>query len=304
MNSAAVQSEQEIRSIRRVTWIGLVINVVLAGFKLAAGILGSSQVIVADAVHTLSDLTTDVLVLVGVSYWSRPPDERHPHGHGRIEALVTAAIGLALAAVAVGLTWNAVSTLRQPHARVPGLIALVAALVSVASKEALYRWTVSVGRRVHSTAVVANAWHHRSDALSSIPAALAVLTVRLYPDWLFLDHLGAVVVSVFIFQAAVMVTWPALGELIDVGASRRELTRIEQVAMSVQNVRDVHAIRTRIVGGRVHVDLHVLVDSAMTVGEGHAISEEVKRRLLEEGPRMADVVVHLEPDEEASRSAP
>jgi len=302
MNSASLQNEQEVRSIRRVTWIGLVANVLLSGFKLAGGILGSSQVIVADAVHSLSDTTTDVAVLIGVRYWSRPPDDGHPHGHGRIEAVVTAGIGLLLAGVAVGLTWNAIQTLRQPHPHRPGLIALAAALVSVVAKEMLYRWTVRVGRRVHSSAVVANAWHHRSDALSSIPAALAVLTVRLHPDWLFLDHLGAVVVSVFIFRAGVLIVWPASMELMDAGASQKELNRIEQVAMSVEGVRGVHAIRTRIVGGRVHVDLHILVDSTMSVGNGHAVSEEVDRRLLAEGPRMADVVVHLEPHEDADRN--
>jgi len=168
-------------------------------------------------------------------------------------------------------------------------------IVSIVCKEALYRWTVRVGRRARSSAVVANAWHHRSDALSSVPAALAVLAARLRPEWLFLDHLGAVVVSVFIFRAGVMVAWPALKELVDVGAPQDELAQIEELALAVDGVKEVHAIRTRIVGGHVHVDLHVLVEGSMSVSAGHAVAERVKQRLLRDGPRLGDVVVHLEP---------
>jgi cation diffusion facilitator family transporter len=284
-----------VREIKRITWLGLCVNVLLSALKLAGGMLGASQAIVADAVHSLSDSTTDVAVLIGVRYWSKPPDEGHPHGHGRIETLVTAGIGMALAVVAVGLAVGAVSTLRQEHASPPGLIALCAALVSIVSKEILYRWTVRVGRRMRSSAVVANAWHHRSDAFSSVPVLIAVAGARLVPAWAFLDHLGAVVVSVFIFRAGFLIALPAFAELIDAGATRKELGRIRAIALETEGVAQVHGIRTRRVGAALHVDLHILVDGSMSVQRGHQISEAVKERLLENDADLADVVVHLEP---------
>jgi cation diffusion facilitator family transporter len=283
--------------VRRITWIGLGINLILSGLKLVAGIIGNSQAIVADAVHSLSDSTTDIAVLVGVSYWSKPPDRGHPHGHGRIETLVTTGIGVALGAVAAGIAYNAVTSISQHHPRPPGLIALGAALLSIVSKEALYRWTVAVGRRIESSAVVANAWHHRSDAFSSMPVLLAVAGVRIHPGWYFLDHLGAVVVSVFIFRTGVMVAWPALRELVDAAAPARDLENIRRIAQGTEGVREVHAIRTRSSGGKFQVDLHVLVDGDMSVRRGHDVAEEVERRLVSGGPHLTDVVVHIEPYE-------
>ncbi len=283
--------------VRRITWIGLGINLLLSGLKLAGGILGNSQAIVADAVHSLSDSTTDVAVLVGVAYWSKPPDRGHPHGHGRIETLVTTGIGAALGAVACGIAYNAVTTMSVHHSHAPGLIAMGAALLSIVSKEVLYRWTVAVGRRIESSAVVANAWHHRSDALSSIPVLLAVIGVRIHPAWFFLDHLGAVVVSVFIFRTGVRVAWPALRELLDAAAPARDLENIRRIALATRGVKEVHAIRTRSSGGALQVDLHVLVDGEMSVRRGHDVAEEVERRLVSEGPRLTDVVVHIEPYE-------
>lgn len=285
--------------VRLVTWAGLVINLLLVAFKLVGGVLGRSQVIVADAVHSLSDTGTDVAVLIGVRYWSAPADERHPYGHGRIEAMVTALIAVALAAVALGLGYEAVASLAEKHALPPGRIALAAALVSIVCKEALYRWSVAVGRRVRSSAVVANAWHHRSDALSSIPAALAVAGARLHPSWALLDHVGTVIVSFIILQAAWRIGHPALQELADTGASEEDRRRIRGIAMATRGVNMVHAVRTRRIGSGLAADLHIGVDGGMTVREGHDVSEEVKQRLLDAGPALVDVVVHLEPDDDA-----
>jgi len=284
--------------VRRVTWTGLAVNVTLAGLKLAAGLIGHSQVVVADAVHSLSDASTDVAVLIGVRYWSAPADDRHPYGHGRIEAVVTALIALVLAGVAVGLGYQALATLRDPHGTPPGGIALAAALLSIVCKEALYRWSVAVGRRIKSSALVANAWHHRSDALSSLPAALAVAGARVHPSWVLLDHVGAVLVSFIILQAVWRIGWPAVQELVDTGATATERGRIRSVALGTEGVRTVHAVRTRRIGPGLAADLHVTVDGEMTVRRGHRVSEEVKRRLLAEGPTLVDVVVHLEPEQD------
>ncbi len=291
-----------IFEVRRVTFIGLVINVALSALKLVAGIVGNSQAVVADAVHSLSDTVTDVAVLVGVKFWSKPPDECHPHGHRRIEFLVTIFIGLLLAAVALGLSYNSLATLHEVQKGPPGAIAFFAAVLSIFVKELLYRWTISVGREIKSTALIANAWHHRSDGLSSIPAALAVAGAALFPGLAFLDHLGAIVVSMFILQAAVKIVRPAVEQLVDRGAPEEICRGIEQLAFATPRVREVHAIRTRHIGSGIEVDLHVLVDPTLSVEEGHEISEEVKRRLLEYVSDLADVVVHLEPYEEENKA--
>ncbi len=287
-----------IKGVRRATWVGLTVNILLSALKMAGGVLGSSQAIVADGVHSLSDSSTDIAILIGVRFWSRPPDESHPYGHRRIETLVTAFIGLVLLAVAVGLIYNAIVTFQRPHPERPHWIALVAALISIASKETLYRWTVTVGKRIKSSAVLANAWHHRSDAFSSIPTAIAVAIVLSYPSLGFLDHLAAVVVSFFILRVAWNVTSPALKELVDSGASRKDCERIRSIALATEGVQRVHAIRTRYVGPGLLVDLHVLVDPNITVGQGHNIGGQVKQRLLSEGPDVVDVIAHLEPNDE------
>jgi cation diffusion facilitator family transporter len=153
--------------VRKVTWVGLLANLFLAGFKLIAGISGRSQALVADAIHSLTDLTTDIAVIAGSHYWSRPPDDDHPYGHKRLETLVTVFIGVVLVAAGIGIGWKAISTLQQKHASPPGWIAVVAAFISIICKEIIYRWTAITGKRVKSPALAANAWHHRTDALSS-----------------------------------------------------------------------------------------------------------------------------------------
>lgn len=295
------ENKLQISEVRRVTLVGLVINVALSALKFAAGILGNSQAVVADAVHSLSDTATDVAVLVGVKFWSKPPDECHPYGHRRIEFLVTIFIGLLLAAVALGLVYNALSTLHAVQTKPPGAIAFFAAVLSISTKELLYRWTITKGREIKSTALIANAWHHRSDGLSSIPAAVAVAGAALVPRLSFLDHLGAIVVSMFILQAAWKIVRPSVEQLVDRGAPEEICRGIEQLAFATPCVQDVHAIRTRHIGSGIEVDLHVLVDPALTVEEGHEISEEVKRRLIEYVSDVVDVVVHLEPYEEGEK---
>ncbi len=286
---------QETRTIKRITWIGLAINVVLSGFKIAAGTLGGSQAVAADGVHSLSDLVTDLAVLIGVRYWSAPPDESHPYGHRRIETVVTFFIGLALAAAALGIGYNAVATIPESHSRPPGLIAVAAAVASIIIKEGLYHATRIAGKRARSSALMANAWHHRSDGLSSIPAALAAGLTRLFPDWYFLDHVGAVIVTVFILQAAWRIAWPALKELSDAGAGRETCERIREICLATDGVLEVHKIRTRRQGLGVQVDLHVQVQDDLTVREGHEIASSVKHALLDKGPDVIDVVTHVEP---------
>jgi len=271
------------------------INFLLAGLKFIVGIIGSSQAIIADAVHSLSDMSTDLAILFGAKYWSAPADENHPFGHLRIETLITAFIGILLIASGLGIGYHAIANLQKNSLNQPGWIALSGAVVSIIVKELLYRWTILVGKRVKSSAVVANAWHHRTDAFSSLPAAIAVTLAALRPELAFVDAVGALIVMVFILKVGWDITSTALVSLTDVSASKKDRAQIYALAMAVEGVEQVHAIRTRHLGSRLHVDLHIEVDGELTVREGHDISELVKQALLEKGPEVVDVVVHLEP---------
>ena len=290
-----VSSQQNEREVKRITWIGLAINLILAAIKFLVGYLGRSQAVIADAVHSLSDMVTDFAVLFGVKFWSAPPDEGHPYGHGRIESIITAAIGIVLAVVAVGITYNALTSIREKDLGQAGWVALTGPALSIVLKELLFRWTVTIGSRSKSSAVIANAWHHRSDALSSLPAFIAVAASALNPAWAFIDHIGALIVSLFILKVSWDIVRPALSELADSGASELERASIKEIASRVKGVKEVHAIRTRKLGPNLYVDLHILVDPEMSVRLGHDISEEVQKDLMANGPGVVDVVAHIEP---------
>jgi len=288
-------TEVENHDIKKVTWVGLFVNFILAAIKFIVGILGHSQAVVADAVHSISDMVTDIAVLVGVKYWSAPPDKDHPYGHWRIETIITGFIGLGLAAVAVGIGYNAIATLKDHCIETPKWIAIIGALVSIIVKELLYHWTVKVGRKVKSSALIANAWHHRSDALSSIPVLLAVGISVIKPEWAFVDRIGAIVVSLIILKVSWDIVFPALKKLSDSGVSGKETEQIRSLAMQVDGVKDAHAIRTRDAGHGIFVDMHVLVDGNISVSEGHDISEKVRDEIINKGHDVLDVVVHIEP---------
>ncbi|MGD9132904.1 MAG: cation diffusion facilitator family transporter [Desulfobacterales bacterium] len=289
------------RVVRKVTWVGLVVNLFLAAIKFIAGIYGRSQALVADAIHSLTDLTTDIAVIAGSHYWSRPPDENHPYGHRRLETLVTVFIGVVLIVAGIGIGWKAISALQEKHAAPPEWIAVFAALLSIGCKESIYRWTAITGRRVKSAALAANAWHHRTDAISSIPVLIAVAGARIAPAWSFLDKVGAVIVSIFILHASIKVIWPAISELIDVGAPTEICRKIENIALKNEGVLQVHDIRTRYISSSIQVDLHIVVEGLITVREGHDIADDVKARLIDSIPEVLDVIVHVDPPERAIR---
>lgn len=288
-------SKERNCSVQRVTLVGLLINLALCAIKFVAGTLGHSRAVVADAVHSLSDLTTDIAVLAGSTVWDKPPDANHPYGHRRFETMVALFVGGMLALAGLGLGWNAVGAFRNPPSHAPGMIAFVAAMVSIFSKELLYRWTLHCGECVGSIALEANAHHHRSDALSSIPTAIAVAATWLGPSWLFLDAVGAIAVSLFILYSAWKIMWPGIMELTDSAAPENARRRICEIAETIPGVYEVHNIRTRYVAARLQIDLHVLVAPTMTVARGHAIASEVRQHLIEKGPNVFDVIVHLEP---------
>lgn len=285
-----------IGQIRKVTWVGLLTNIALSCAKLLGGIFGHSHAVVADGVHSLSDTATDLAILIGVRFWTAPPDGNHPHGHHRIETLVTTIIGVILAGVAAGLLVEAITSLHSPTREAPKWLAFYIAVASIVIKESLYRYTIRWGKRLRSSAIMANAWHQRSDMLSSIPAALAVLSTKFLPDWTLLDSVGAMIVSLLILRAAYHIVSPALAQLVDTGAQPEVYAEIEKIVMATPGVLHVHAVRTRYMGSGLNVDMHIEVDGDMTVKAGHDLSAQVKRRLLDKGPSIVDVVVHLEPE--------
>lgn len=286
--------------IRNVTLTGMACNILLTAGKFLAGFFCHSHALVADAVHSLSDLTTDLAILIGVRYWSAPPDAGHPYGHGRIETIITVVIGVILAAVGVSIALDAVQSLRsEGHATPPGMPAFLTALVSIILKEALYRWTLYKAHEVHSSALEANAWHQRSDAISSIPAALSVGVASFFPSWAFLDSIGAILVSLFILHAAWKIMCPPLMQLADAGAPQT-IEEIRRIALSVPGAVSVHCIRTRLIGAKLQADLHLMVPPTMTVREGHRISSEIHDRLVHSALQIQDVVVHIEPTDDDS----
>ncbi len=290
-------SMKNIKEIKTITWIGMLINLGLAGIKFFVGILGSSQAVIADAVHSLSDIATDLAIVFGVKFWSAPPDADHPYGHRKIELLITACTGIALASVAIGLGYEAIATVRDAHIIQTKWIAIWGPLLSIFLKEFLYQWTVKVGKQAKSSAVIANAWHHRSDALSSIPALIAVGLASLNPLLAFVDHIGAIIISVFILKVSWEIIKPALFELTDYGIKSEEIDMIKNTTLDVEGVEDVHAIRTRKISSSIYVDMHILVKPEMSVRNGHEISEKVKYTLLNNDYNIIDVIVHIEPCE-------
>lgn len=286
------------KDISKVAATSLVANLALCAFKLTAGIVGNSQVVVADGIHSVSDSGTDLVILIGAKFWSEPADRDHPYGHGRLELVISLGLALFLVLVAAGLVVSALATLNRGVFRRPGWTAFTAAVVSIVVKELLFRWSSLRGRQLRSPATVANAWHHRTDALSSVPAAIAVAGARIEPAWAFLDQVGTVVVSLFILKAAWKIGYGAVESLIDRAAPRGELDKIRDLITGIPGVEEVHAIRTRSIGPGWGVDLHLLVAPDITVREGHEIAEKVKALLLRDGPDVLDVVVHVEPHEE------
>lgn len=295
MKPSSEKSAAKEKKVRRMTWIGLLINIFLSGLKIAAGFLGKSQAVLADGIHSLTDLTTDIAVIAGSYFWAKPPDETHPYGHQRIETTVSLLIGAILLLAGAGIGWEAFATLQEKGSTPPGWIALSAAAVSIVCKEVLYRWTANAGKRVKSLSLSANAWHHRLDAISSIPVLFSVAVAMIWPQWNFIDNVAAVFVSMLIIYASLKILWPGFMELMDGGASRDVCEEIKHIALQNDAVVQAHKIRTRYTGSSLQVDLHVVVDGEMTVLEGHGVADDVERRILEEGPDVVDVIVHIEP---------
>ena len=288
------------KAIRRVTLQGGAVNIALLLFKFVAGIMGHSAAMIADAVHSLSDFLTDIVVIVFVHLSGKPEDEDHDYGHGKYETMATSIIGVALLLVGLMIFYQGAQKIilfvqGQPLSS-PGIIAFVAALVSVLLKEWCYRFTVKVGKKYDSQAVVANAWHHRSDAFSSIGTSLGIGgAVLLGAKWAVLDAIAAVVVSVFIIKTAYDLVRHATGELLEQSLPKDVENKIQEIAESVEGVSEMHNLRTRRIGSYYAIEMHIRMRGDMSLYESHRLTTVIEQRLKVEFGRDTHIGIHVEP---------
>ena len=286
--------------IARVTLAGSVVNLLLVGLKAVAGIAGHSAAMVSDAVHSLSDFITDIVVLVFVRVSARPQDEDHDYGHGKFETLATLLIGLALAAAAVGIVVSGAGKLARwlqgEDLPAPGKLALWAALVSIVAKELLFQYTRFKGRNLQSKALEANAWHHRSDALSSIGAAVGIGGAILLGDrWTVLDPLASIVVGAMLVKVAWDLLGPSFGELTDSSLPADTEQEMLEIIQGVPGVEDPHNLRTRRIGSRIAAEVHIRLEGSQTLEEAHEKATEVERRFKDRFGAQSHIIVHMEP---------
>jgi cation diffusion facilitator family transporter len=294
---AGNKGDERYQATRRVTIVGAVVNLVLSIGKVAIGIVGGSPALVADGIHSLSDLLTDIMVVWAAKHGSKDADEDHPYGHGRIETVVTVALGVVLLLVAAGIIYDAAWRLFHPERLThPGMLALVMAAISVLSKEVLYLYTLRVAKRIRSNLLKANAWHHRSDAISSIVVIVGIAgTMAGLP---YLDAIAAAAVGLMIARIAWELGWHAVHELVDTALEAERVEAIRRVIQSVDGVNELHTLRTRRMGADALVDVHIQVDPLLSVSEGHHISERVRQTVIREIDEVQDVLVHIDPEDD------
>ena len=288
------KNDRAARQIRSVTCLGIVVNLFLSAIKLAIGLLVSSLALVADGIHSLSDLATDVAVLLGSHFAAKEPDATHPYGHGRIETFSAVLIAGVLMAVGGTMVYKATVSIALNETSVPHWGIFAAALASIVGKEALYRITRQVAVKSHSTALYANAWHHRSDALSSVAVLAGYFLLKFGFD--HGDQLAAVAVGLMVMFVGVKIIGDCLKELTEGAVDPDTIEHIKEVINSNAAIRQWHRLRTRTVGREVFLDVHILVDPTLDVAAAHEISEKLEKTLDEEIVRPVNITVHIEPD--------
>lgn len=295
--SENITTEARYSEIKKITLIGSVVDLVLGVVKIFVGIIGSSQALIADGIHSLSDLLTDFIVLYAAKHGSREADEDHPYGHGRIETIFTVALGVALIAVAGGIGYDAAHRLFQPeYLPHPGWLALFVAFVSIVSKEIIYQYTMKVAEKYKSNLLRANAWHSRSDAISSIIVFVGVIGSM--AGFNYLDAIAAIGVGLMIVKIGWDLVWSSVQELVDTALDPKRVEEIRTVINSIKDVKALHMLRTRRMGHSALVDVHVQVAPHISVSEGHQISENVRFALLDKIDEVTDVMVHIDPEDD------
>ena len=295
-----VSKNSREKEIFRVTLEGSIVNLLLLIFKFIAGIMGHSAAMVADAVHSLSDFVTDIIVIVFVKISGKPEDDNHRYGHGKYETLATAMIGVALFVVGIGLLVNGATkiygVINGAILPAPSMIALIAAVVSIVAKELLYRYTVRAGKKLNSQAVIANAWHHRSDAFSSIGTVIGIGgAIFLGERWRILDPIAAVAISGFILKVAIELIKPCLDELLERSLPADTERKIMDIIESFPEISSPHHLRTRRIGSHIAIEVHVRLDGKTSLEEAHAVVTMVERRLKDEFGPDTHIGIHMEP---------
>jgi len=303
MSKTTLSAEQRSHTIQKVAVVGAIVNLVLSVVKILIGIVGQSQSLVADGIHSVSDLMSDGLVYFVSRKSHHAPDAEHPYGHGRFETMATMALGGFLIVVAAGIVWDAFMRMFSPEKLLePNAITLFAAGFSILANEGLFHYTLRIGRGIKSNLLIANAWHHRSDAVSSVVVLAGIVgTMAGLP---YLDAVAAIGVGVMVGKIGWDLGWGAAQELVDLGLSDERVALIHRIIHSIDGVEDFHMLRTRSLGGHAAVDVHVRVDPQLSVSEGHMISLIVEQCLKKELEEIEDVTVHIdvEDDESAIRS--
>ncbi|MDQ5770349.1 cation diffusion facilitator family transporter [Thiothrix subterranea] len=282
---------------QRVAFVGMSVNIFLVIVQIIGGILTHSQALIADAMHTLSDLVGDVVVLFAAHHAGKAADANHPYGHGRIETLATVILGLLLGGVAAAIFLQAWDRLSGDEPLItPEPWAMAIAALAIIGKEGLYHYTVHVAKRISSPMLKASAWHHRSDAISSVLVLLAIGGAQLGFPWL--DSVAAILVAAMIFYMAIQLILESTSELVDTGLDALEVQEMRDFICAIDGVESVHLLRTRRMGGRVLADAHLQVDGRISVSEGHHISDTVMYRLRRQFPAISDVIIHIDPEDD------
>ena len=295
-----VTEKERERGIYKVTLIGSVVNIVLVAFKFVAGIVGNSSAMIADAAHSLSDLITDVVIIVFVRISSMPKDKSHDYGHGKFETFATLLIGIILLAVGLGIAWKGtadiISVMQGEMLEKPGMIALYGAIITIVSKEILYRYTIIRARTLKSDALIANAWHHRSDGLTSIATTIGIGgAIFLGDKWTILDPLAAMFVSIFIIVMAVKLMRPCLDELMEKSLPDEVENEITAIVESFDGVSDLHNLHTRKIGNNFAIEFHIRMDGKTSLDKAHNTVTEIEHRLKEHYGQGTHVIIHMEP---------
>lgn len=278
---------------KRVSIYTIILNLVLSLIKLLAGFIGKSSAMVADGIHTISDVITTVIVILGLSIASKEADKEHPYGHEKFESAMAKLVSMFLFATGLYIGYQGIITLVRGDFTRPGTIALVAAGLSIVAKEFMYRYTMVTARKIQSTSMEADAWHHRSDALTSIGTFLGIFGARLGLP--FLDPVAAIIVSFFVMKVGVDLYLKSMDELVDKSAAPEVLEHIKALTLSVEGVKEMRDLKTRVFGNKIYVDLEIAVDGSLSVKKGHTIAEDVHDTIEANIPSVKDCMVHVEP---------
>ncbi|MDP3267762.1 MAG: cation diffusion facilitator family transporter [Legionella sp.] len=281
---------------KKVTVIGAVVNALLGIIKLVGGFLFHSHALVADGVHSFSDLITDLMVLFASKYGSLDADDTHPYGHQRIETAATLLLALLLILAGFGIAWDALDELIHATSRVPDWLSVPVVCISIVANELLFHYTRHIGNKINSQLIIANAWHHRSDAASSIIVLLGL--IGSLSGYVYLDALAATIVGLMIIKMGWDYGWNSVKELVDTAVNPELLAQIEEVISNINGVQKIHQLRSRFMGSDVLIDVHILVSPKISVSEGHYIAQHVHHALVEQIASVKDVIVHVDPEDD------